>query len=175
MAAKRLVLIGSTGAGKSTTANLLIGEKPHAGPFKVSHDQKSHTAVMSCSPPTGANKWIVVDTPGLGDTEGRSEEFFKEITNDLHANGGTVLLVYNATRSSTHLINHLKAIDMVMHQFMSTSVLLVLTFVPNAYNNITTNGGNRDQYEKWLKKKHDDLAVSGLVLLHLEHLVKCWL
>lgn len=67
-----ICIIGVTGHGKSSTANSIIGKSY----FKVSSSAKSETSKVSAM----IEKWygrdhedhmLVIDTPGLGDSEGR--------------------------------------------------------------------------------------------------------
>ena len=67
-----MVVIGSTGAGKSSTLNTLCGEQ---GKFNVSASLQSETSETTSMvlPWRGSEtKHVVfIDTPGLADTKGR--------------------------------------------------------------------------------------------------------
>jgi ribosome biogenesis GTPase A len=68
MVVKRVVLVGTTGDGKSRTANVLLEDWCAEGPFQVSSSSWSCTSQMqSRSVTTSAGALEVVDTPGLGD------------------------------------------------------------------------------------------------------------
>merc|ERR1712179_261585 len=84
----RLVIVGPTGAGKSSLANALLGCDPRSSDclFEVCHDMDSCTKETTY----GIGQWLgqgenftVVDTPGFGDSDGEDEMLIDEMTNVL--------------------------------------------------------------------------------------------
>jgi hypothetical protein len=96
-AAKHLLLIGETGAGKSTFGCTLLGSDV----FKVGHDLESCTNDIQVEQGrlfgTGT-RISVADSGGLGDTEGRDSDFVENIATHVRDNGGVhgILYVHNA-------------------------------------------------------------------------------
>ena len=82
----RMVIVGATGAGKSSIANALLGCDPQGSGclFEVCSSAASCTTqtTMGSGPWLGegtSQDFTVVDTPGFGDSEGRDSEFLVEM------------------------------------------------------------------------------------------------
>jgi len=89
----RIVIVGATGAGKSSIANSLLGCDPQGSEcmFEVCSTAESCTThtTLGTGPWLGSGQnFTVVDTPGFGDSEGRDQEFIVEmmdvLSEDLH-------------------------------------------------------------------------------------------
>ena len=116
---KRIVLLGSTGAGKSSLGNRLLNLQSPNG-FRESEDPESCT--KRTEELTGA--WLgtgslcsIVDTPGMNDSQGRDVEYIKQIV-DFLKEGKTVdtfLLVRNGNnlRMDKPLKDMLKIFEIV--------------------------------------------------------------
>uniref|UniRef100_A0A671UQ16 GTPase IMAP family member 7-like n=1 Tax=Sparus aurata TaxID=8175 RepID=A0A671UQ16_SPAAU len=74
---RRIVILGKTGAGKSSLANTIFGEEL----FKISHDPNSETRKCQAKYKSVNGRSItLVDTPGLFDTDRSEEEIVSCIT-----------------------------------------------------------------------------------------------
>merc|ERR1712212_7409 len=86
----RLVIIGQTGAGKSTLANVLLGESPDCknctfavcdGHDSCTKQTKYKVGTWLGSGPT----FTIVDTPGFGDSDNEDTELIDEMMGALHS------------------------------------------------------------------------------------------
>lgn len=92
-------MIGVTGHGKSSTANNIAGRNY----FKISNSTVSETAAVKGLVTTWYNERVqspvmIIDTPGIGDSEGRDTEHIANIVNGLKQIGyvHTFLIVINS-------------------------------------------------------------------------------
>ena len=100
----RILIVGATGVGKSSLANVLIGCDPLADgcTFPVGRGYTYTTRETKI----GTGKWLgtgqeitVVDTPGFGDSSGRDILLIQEMTDVLNNQLGytnTIMLVLEA-------------------------------------------------------------------------------
>uniref|UniRef100_A0A383VKE0 AIG1-type G domain-containing protein n=1 Tax=Tetradesmus obliquus TaxID=3088 RepID=A0A383VKE0_TETOB len=141
----RLVLLGTTGSGKSTSGNYLLSPQARSV-FKVQHGPASGTARIEKAE-SEKYPWCVVDTPGMGDVPSRQHgqtddaydeacrkrrvQIFTDITSQLNDHGGVVVYVLEHGRLTPEKQRHLKAVNLVLHRCFTSSVVLLLTNVPD--------------------------------------------
>ncbi|CAJ0769437.1 23134_t:CDS:2, partial [Entrophospora sp. SA101] len=75
-----ILLIGITGAGKSTLGNLLLDQPYDKGPFEESCMQKCGTSTLKID----GVAYKLVDTPGIFDTQRVTDEILTEIAKTIH-------------------------------------------------------------------------------------------
>ena len=98
-----IVIIGPTGAGKSSLANVLIGVHPDCKncTFDVCDGADSCTkeTTYAVAPYIGeGDDFTIVDTPGFGDSDNEDSELIDEMVNVLEhvvKTANTLLLLFN--------------------------------------------------------------------------------
>ncbi|RKO86004.1 Hsp70 protein-domain-containing protein [Blyttiomyces helicus] len=122
--------IGHTGSGNSTLGCHLVwdGYRPgyHRNPFDVGNGSRSRTAEIARE--TSQNgSFTFYDSPGIGNTEGRSGDFFDAITKHPRTNGGIVIYCCKENKVDERVQRHLRALCLSIPEPFATSVFFVRT------------------------------------------------
>ena len=142
---KRTILaVGKTGVGKSKVLSKLIGKKPAV--FKSSANTASCTdKVDSCQwekvkfKIEGDNKEIheltfelkAFDTPGIGDSKGRSKEFLNAIAETIKKEPLNMIIIFvEYGRLDVGLYNNLEILRECLNDLSQSSSMLIVNKVP---------------------------------------------
>jgi len=175
LADPKIVILGATGVGKSSVANVLLGESP---------DCKNCTFPIcdgsdSCTNETkyAEGKWLgfdepftVVDTPGFGDSEGRDNQFIDEMVDVLvhHVNTTNVfLLTFNAAepRLDEGIKRMIREMEMLFGYKFWDNVILEATHWSYKEGDIIERNATGKDEEWWTKDKNEHLRRD----YHLDH------
>jgi len=134
-----IVIVGETGAGKSSVANVLVGELPTCKDclFPVCHGKNSCTKETTYC---GNRTWLgttdlpftVVDTPGFEDTDGETgelvEEMFEVLNNDVKTADVLLLTIpADLTRFKEGLVTMLKQLEMAFGEKMWNNTMIEIS------------------------------------------------
>ncbi|CAG8555476.1 1653_t:CDS:2 [Ambispora gerdemannii] len=134
------------GAGKSTLGNLLLDQKHDEGSFNVSANMESCTQVCGESEVTiDGQKFNIVDTPGIFDTNKPDAEVFKEIARTVHkcAYGlKAILFVFEAKRFTEEQKNVLDGIKIFLGEDAMNYMIAIFSHATKKQNE------NKDEMRK---------------------------
>jgi len=85
MPTRKIVLLGQTGAGKSSIGNKLLQNDNAFKPAPIGSPDSLTTEVQQSQSTIGDLRLVTLDTPGLGDTKGRSIEFLNVMMEKIKA------------------------------------------------------------------------------------------
>jgi len=126
-----VLLMGKTGAGKSTLGNLLTGAPHDSGPFTTSSRMDSVT--QECSAATmliDGVSYNIVDAPGIYDTQEGTEPVLKKIAKTVNkcAHGvKAIIIVLDVVRYTEEQKNALNEIRMFLGKDATNNIITVFS------------------------------------------------
>lgn len=139
---RSVIILGKTGAGKSQFLNQLLDTKAFiASPSvesvtsQIQCAQKEVKLITKSSPETSSvtYKLKCYDTPGIGDSKGRSKEIIKMIENSLKTNNfDKIIILIEYGRLDTCLYNYIDVLrDFFTRDLVdSFRIMLIINKVP---------------------------------------------
>jgi len=175
LADPKIVILGATGVGKSSVANVLLGESPDCEDctFPICDGSDSCTNATKYA----EGKWLgldipftIVDTPGFGDSEGRDDQFIDEMVDVLvhHVNTTNVfLLTFNGEdpRMDNMIKQMIREMEMLFGYDFWDNVILEATHWAYTENDIRQRNSTGKTEEWWTKDKNEALRKE----YHLDH------
>ncbi|CAF1439747.1 unnamed protein product [Adineta ricciae] len=130
---KTILLIGETGVGKSFIGNKLLAERKFntsGGVNSTTNQTEAYTKRIQLSTDTGLLELTVVDTPGIGDTNGRSSEFLDKIVEYIRTHDiNTIAIVVKHDKINEPFRKYLTALKETLVRFNDAQTILIVNKV----------------------------------------------
>jgi len=135
MDAKRVVLIGPTGAGKSRIGNAILKDKAFgvsSSAVSCTQEPSEHTRNVTLAGSSVTFELTVVDTPGMGDSSGQSSTMMDKIIEYMRTKTvNIIIIVCPHDRMSTGLKNSLNVLRECLDGFDDGSTALFINKAPS--------------------------------------------
>ena len=167
---RTIIVVGKTGAGKSLFLNNLIGEKI----FIPSAD------TLSCTDKVEPSEWRRVisrldetkeisyelkafDTPGLGDSGGKSIEYLNEIAQAIKTTPlNLIIILVDYGRFDTSLHGYLEVLSECLNEMTQSSSMLIINKVPteNSLNKRRKRGERVRERKEVLEETFEKISLA---------------
>jgi len=171
----KIVILGGTGVGKSSLANVLIGESPDCTnctfPICDGSDSCTKETNYAEAPWLGnGSPFTIVDTPGFGDSDGEDNELIDEMVDALKNQINTTnvfLLSFNAQdeRMNTATQQMLREMEALFGYAFWNNTILEATHWAYDQKSIWDREDEGHTEEWWINDKNENLRE----LFHLDH------
>ncbi|KLL04731.1 MAG: hypothetical protein MRERV_13c028 [Mycoplasmataceae bacterium RV_VA103A] len=173
---KNILLIGKTGNGKSTLANILVNResrgKKFVEVFKESEYSVSETKRASFASFEGAKdiKYKIFDTVGIGDTKFTFSEVIREMAKAVHMANGKFNQVFFVSRGRL-TTEELDTFDLLRTVIFDEKIKDCTTVVKNGFTQFDRNEETKKDYEKMLgegNRRISDLLSLSRKFIHVD-------
>ena len=195
---RSIIVVGKTGAGKSKLLNDLLCDIDEDAIFTSSAD------IKSCTDKVKSSEFIKVkymseekeskdyefelkgiDTPGIGDSQGRSREFLNDIAQTIRETPlNMIIILVEFGKIDTGLYNNLEILRESLNDLSQSSSMLIINKVPTkkyldnkrkkreivpdketmlaeAFQKLSTALGSSFKYQLFLENDDDDVEINA--------------